>query len=393
MSPNKTQGRRLTRGTVKWKWTPAGRGPKRKRVKLWFNRYRAEFIDQDTGAISRGPARMRIDGAFRSLAAASQALDEYLALQAPDELAPGTAVTVREYCGFFDRRRIAGMSTSSQRRYRGNHRRYILPFFGGRKLASIRVSDVEEFAVHLHKQHKLSRASIGGCIDQLLQMFRHARRAGYAVHIVPRSSVKPPREAKPPREPRHFLQSEIDQIIAAEEKPARRALWMLLALTGVRIGEALGLPWSNVDLVAGVIRIRQGCVAGAIVKEDLKTARSKRIVPMLPQLRRELAAFQRIHVSNPEQLLFASSAGTPLRSDDVCRRWLKPLLLRLQIPHAGAHAFRHYTPGMLDAIGLRPAAIQKWLGHAQLAMTERYLHHHDEDLRSQLARALALHPA
>jgi integrase len=374
--------RRLTRGTLEL------------RGKVWWNRYREEIVDVDTGVIARRAARMRVGSLseLRSQAAADKALDQYLALASSDTLTPGRTVTVREYCGLFDRRRVSGMRTESQRHYRGTQRRYIEPFFGARTLASIDVSAVEEFVVFLHKL-KLSRATIAGVISQFLQMLRHARRAGYATHSIPRSAVKPPSDAPAPREPRHFTQAEIDQIIAGEKKPERRALWTLLALSGCRIGEGLGLPWFNVDLAAGVIRIHQGCVGGVIVKQELKTPRSKRIVPILPQLAAALTAYRMVHVSNPAQLLFASRTGRPRRADDIRRRWLKPHLARLQIPDAGCHAFRHFTPGMLDRIGLTPLAIQKWMGHESIEMTERYVHTRDEDLRAQTKRALADHPA
>jgi integrase len=46
-------------------------------------------------------------------------------------------------------------------------------------------------------------------------------------------------------------------------EPVRTMVWLSL-LTGLRIGEVLGLPWKNVDFTSGQIRVTQAFYRGTI---------------------------------------------------------------------------------------------------------------------------------
>jgi integrase len=243
---------------------------------------------------------------------------------------------------------------------------------------------LQELVAYLH-QRGLSRASIEIARNRMLEILRHARAAGFAAHAIARSAVKLPSEQRPQLEQRHISPAELERILAASEWP-RRALWAVQAYAGLRIGEALALTWSHIDLAQGAISVRQACVGGRIA--PLKTRRSSRDVPILPELNQILAQARARTTGEATGLLFTSRKGTPLRADDVRRRWLKPLLEQLGIAHAGCHAFRHSLPGRLDELGLSPAAIQRFMGHASLSQTESYLHRSADDLREQLAAAL-----
>lgn len=61
-------------------------------------------------------------------------------------------------------------------------------------------------------------------------------------------------------------------------------LWVLLAMTGMRRGEALGLRWADVDLDAGRIRVVQTIVQTRSVVSvgEPKTARGRRSVSLDP---------------------------------------------------------------------------------------------------------------
>ena len=62
-------------------------------------------------------------------------------------------------------------------------------------------------------------------------------------------------------------------------------LWHLLAMTGMRRGEALGLRWEDVDLEAGRLSVRRALIPnGAIVVvSEPKTARGRRSVALDPE--------------------------------------------------------------------------------------------------------------
>src|SRR5258708_8674818 len=70
---------------------------------------------------------------------------------------------------------------------------------------------------------------------------------------------------------------ELKKLLAELENPAR-ALVFLTAATGLRVSEALGLKWSDVDFAAGEIRLSRAVVHQHVA--DIKTESSHKPVPM-----------------------------------------------------------------------------------------------------------------
>jgi integrase len=350
------------------------------RGRVWFNRFRVECVDPTTGEIARRQERMKL-GEFRSAAQANAELDRYLALLDAEALKPGATVVAREYFARFDRLRVSLMRTQSRRVYRAVIRNHLEPAVGHLPLSAIDATVVQELVADLHARG-LAPATVATVRNRLLEILNHARAAGYAAHALRRAMVKLPSAQKAERARRHITEEELERILGASDGQ-RRLLFAILGFAGVRIGEALGLTWENIDLLTGVIRVRQAASAGEIA--PLKTRTARRDVPMLP----ELAMLLTPEDGKPRSgLVFRSRTGRPLRSEDIRSRWLKPLLRDLGLATAGCHAFRHGLPGRLDALGLSPAAIQKFMGHATLAQTEWYLHRSTADLTEQLRAAL-----
>ncbi len=368
-------GRRLTRGHLEV------------RAGVYWNRYRAEVVNEADGTVSSRQARLRL-GKFRSHAQALAALERYLALQGETALAPGVAVTFGQYLERFERLRIALMRPQSQRAYRSLLRTHLASSLGHLALQAVDASALQELAASLHARG-LSPASIGTVIGRAREVLRHARAAGFAAHVLPRAAVKLPSQSRAEREQRHITAQELDLILGATHGP-QHALWAILGFAGLRIGEALGLTWGHVLMPSKTIRVRQSAVGGVI--SPLKTRTARRDVPMLPQLEATLTAYRAVCPSSELGFLFPTRHGRPMRADDVRTRWLRPLLKRLGLPAAGCHAFRHGLPGRLDALGLSPASIQKFMGHSTITMTERYLHRSTADLHEQLAAALKRAP-
>ena len=102
---------------------------------------------------------------------------------------------------------------------------------------------------------------------------------------------------KPPAPVRHDLVTwtadEVRTFLAGVEGDRMAPAYRLLASTGMRRGEALGLHWSNVDLDAARIVVNRSLT---LVNEELvwaspKTARSRRSLRWIP---RRLRCFARI---------------------------------------------------------------------------------------------------
>jgi integrase len=76
---------------------------------------------------------------------------------------------------------------------------------------------------------------------------------------------------------------------------------------------------------------------------------------------------------NPDDPVFQSRNGTPINSDNVLRRHVKPVLIALGLPsEIDLHSMRHTQATLADQAGATPAERQKILGHASARMTMRY---------------------
>src|SRR5215207_8114441 len=66
--------------------------------------------------------------------------------------------------------------------------------------------------------------------------------------------------------------------LKAAEVDTLEALSLTTALRGLRLGEGLGLPWQDVDLDAGTLRIRQTVqrVDGRLIIKEPKSEKSRR---------------------------------------------------------------------------------------------------------------------
>lgn len=102
----------------------------------------------------------------------------------------------------------------------------------------------------------------------------------------------------------------------------------VLAATGMRRGECLALSWDTVDLDAGTARIvaTVGAVGGELLFSTPKTARSRRTVPLPPQvvalLRRHkrVQAEERLRAGNQWQnsnLVFTTELGAPVNGKSI----------------------------------------------------------------------------
>jgi integrase len=102
--------------------------------------------------------------------------------------------------------------------------------------------------------------------------------------------VRPPRVDK--SETDTWSADEVARFLRSREGDRLDALWVLLATTGVRRGEALGLYWSDVDLDDGKVTIRRGLVlAGAkTIESPTKTRAGVRTVMLHPRTRDALRA-------------------------------------------------------------------------------------------------------
>ena len=77
----------------------------------------------------------------------------------------------------------------------------------------------------------------------------------------------------------------------------------------------------------------------------------------------------------PDDLVFATRTGKPMRDGNLRRRVIYPTCDRLRIPRVSWHGFRHLHSSLLAYLGIPVSVAQAQLGHADPRITlEIYTH-------------------
>jgi len=162
------------------------------------------------------------------------------------------------------------------------------------------------------------------------------------------------------------------------------ALWVVLATTGVRRGEALGLRWSDVDLDRGTLSVAQTIttVGHRIIVSPPKSDRIRRRLGLdadtVRVLRAQREAQERDRAllgADPAVLVFSNEDGDPLHPDSVTNRF-QTLMRRSGLPPLrGPHDLRHTWASLALAAGVHPKVVSDRLGHSTISITiDTYSH-------------------
>ena len=177
------------------------------------------------------------------------------------------------------------------------------------------------------------------------------------------------------------------------------AAYLLLATTGMRRGEALGLRWADLDLAACRAAIRQTVVT---VNHEVrfgtpKTAKGRRTVTLdavtVAALRehRKAQTAERLLIGagwRDHDLVFAKVDGTPLHPERFSREFTRRLA-RLGLPPIRLHDLRHGWATMALAAGVHPKVVQERLGHASISITLDTYSHVSPALHGEAAETVA----
>jgi len=253
-------------------------------------------------------------------------------------------------------------------------RKHILPRFGDLPLDLIDEMRVQEFIADLKKGGKLSRKTISNIVGVVKLI------VGRKVWLTWELDLGRPEKPKQ----RYYTEEQMQQIVG-KAVGQYQVLFVLLAGSGLRIGEAAALRAEDVDLPNCVIRVRRSFSETGNRYLPPKTEAGNRDVDIDTCLSEVL----RFHLNGRATgLVFQSATGTPLRAGNVIKRVLNPILDQLGIKRGGKvlHAFRHGRTTMLRKMGT-PGDLQKlWLGHSSLQVTDRYSHT-DQELEYRRAHA------
>ncbi len=154
------------------------------------------------------------------------------------------------------------------------------------------------------------------------------------------------------------------------------AAWRLIAMRGLRRGEACGLRWCDVDLDDGTghgtVRIVQALVdvGGQTIATAPKTRASRRTISLDPKTTAILANHRagQASLASPVGYVITDPTGAPLRPERLTRSF-HAAVVASGLPPIRLHDLRHGAASLALAAGADLKTVQELLGHSTIITT------------------------
>jgi len=342
-----------------------------------------------------GERRRVRKGGFAAREAAVAALE---AVTAPVALEPGLATG--EWLGRWLESRVS-LRASTRRGYAAHVRGYLVPYLGAIPLAALTAGDVQAMftaiardetalgrpvsAATLHRVHATLRAALNGAVRAGLIAVNPGRWPELPKAARPRPQVWTP--ALTGRWEREGWRPAVGVWTAAQTAEFLRqvrghrlyALFHLVALRGLRRGEAAGLRWSDLDLDAGTLTVAGQLqqLGGRMDLAPPKSDAGRRVIA----LDRSTVAALREHGARQRAsrdaagarwaetgYVFTTLTGKPVGPDRLTRLFRK-LVIASGLPPVTLHGLRHGAATLALAAGTDLKVVQDQLGHSTIVVT------------------------
>jgi integrase len=254
-------------------------------------------------------------------------------------------------------------------------RRLALPRFGDAPLAAISQRDVRAWVAEL-SAGPLAPATVQKAYQLLGKVMGAAVDAGMLAQSPCRRVPLP----KVEREEMRFLTPAEVATLADAIQARYRALVLVGAYGGLRIGELAGLRRSRVDLLRGTVTVAEIVVevGGVLHIGPPKTRASRRTVGLPRFVVEELAAHL-LGPGDPEGFVFTAPEGGPLRVHGFRARVWRPATRAAGVDGLRIHDLRHTAVALWIAAGANPKEVSTRAGHSSVSFTlDRYGHLYPE---------------
>lgn len=311
-------------------------------------RFQAEAYDKKTGR--------RLRRTFKTISGARQWRSDAIAAIRRGELTTDLGPTLQEAVdewlagarlGHVTNRSGDPYKPAAIRVYERALRLHVLPTLGPLRLREIRHPDMQKLADGLVADG-LAPATVVGAITPMRAVYRRAVTRGIATANPTRGLELPAVRSKP----RRYLSPAQADAFVSRLAGTTRTMWATALYAGLRRGELAALQWNDVDLAAGVIRVRRGwdAVEGEITP---KSHHGRRNVP-IPALLRDVLV---------EHRMWTGGLGRVFGHNRAVRRMAE------SVDELTLHEARHTYASLMIAAGVNAKALSTFMGHANIGVT------------------------
>ena len=182
--------------------------------------------------------------------------------------------------------------------------------------------------------------------------------------------------------PDPLSRNELKQLLDTVQKryTENYPLFLMLARTGVRVGEALGLKWGDIDFNGRFISLKRSFSKGRF--STLKGKRERRI-DMSPQLAEALKAHRlkckekgmKLGLGDHPEYVFTNHLGGPIDLSAWRKRIFVKALEKAELRRIRIHDLRHTYATLRISKGDNIADVSNQLGHFSEAFTLKIYYH------------------
>jgi integrase len=273
-------------------------------------------------------------------------------------------------------------------------RHHITPYLGRALLKAITGEKLNELYATLAREGSakgkggLKPATVVRVHLTLHRAFRDAVRWGY-LKANPCDASDPPRlRSVGNTEMKTWTAVELATFLAAIKNHPYYPVYHLMAMTGLRRGEALGLRWCDVDLQRGQLAVRQTVLQlrTGIAYSTPKTAKGGRVVA-LDRRTVSILEMHRPQGAAAKDLVFQRRPGAPLWPGEVTKHF-KRLIKQTGAPLIRLHDLRHTHATLALEAGIHPKIVSERLGHSSVAITMDVYSHAVPHMQTEAAAQL-----
>lgn len=267
---------------------------------------------------------------------------------------------------------VRGRKPTTLQDYRIILTRHLAPHFGDTKVDRVTTRDVSGYVARKLAAN-LQPKTVANHLAFLHGLMAWGLREGH-LEQNPVDGVERPRATRD-SEVRFLSRDELarllDAVPAGPLGDMERALYATAAMTGLRQGELLALRWRDVDLQAGLLRVRRSYTRGRFSAP--KSARSVRAVPLAVAAADALEGQRRRTLrTGPEDLVFSHpDLGTVLDPSRLRARF-RQALARADVRPIRFHDLRHTYGTLMAGAGTPMRMLQEWMGHGDYKTTLVY---------------------
>ncbi|MBR6996160.1 MAG: tyrosine-type recombinase/integrase [Ruminococcus sp.] len=261
----------------------------------------------------------------------------------------------------------------------------ILPLLGHIKLVELKPAHIQQFIKYIQDNSKISPSTVKRKLAILQSILHQAVKLG----LIQTNPANAERLTMPktitPKVEIFTKQEAVEMLSCLEDEPLQYKVIVYLAImSGAREGELTALKFSDVDFINNRITIERAAykLKGEPVTtkspkdNDVRTVKiDEYTVDLIRQLQAEKEAErQRLGTAwKGDEWLFTQWDGS-IMYPATPSHWFRKFLERHGLKHRKFHALRHTSATLQLLGGVNIKQVSGRLGHADLRVTNQYLH-------------------